>query len=71
MFEVKQHGTNFHITGTEAAQSACTQLQRNGDRMTSRGEYVNIHDALANAKIAAYYAGGKVCRHCNAAANRL
>lgn len=71
MFEVLQHGNNVHITGTEAAQSACDQLKRNRDRMVSQGEYVNIHDALLNAKLAARVAGGKVCRHCNAAANRL
>jgi hypothetical protein len=70
MFEVKVDDRTIHITGTEAAQSPCTNLVLKGDRMQELGAYVNIHDAILNAK-----AGARnrrtVCRHCLAAASRI
>lgn len=71
MFNLRRDGDTIHITGTEAAQSPCTALVTKGDRMFQLGEYVNIHDAIANAKARAKTDRRKVCRHCLAAANRL
>lgn len=71
MFEVKHDGNTIHITGTQAAQSPCHPLILKGDRMPSLGEYVNVHDAIANATARAKTDRRTICRHCLAAAKRL
>jgi hypothetical protein len=70
MFELKVDGRTIHITGTEAAQSPCTTLTLKGDRMDAIAEYVNVHDAIANAQANTGHRR-TVCRHCLAAASRI
>ena len=70
MFKLKVYGRTIHITGTEAAQSPCTDLVLKADRMQAIGEYVNVHDAITNAKANTRHRR-TVCRHCLAAASRI
>jgi hypothetical protein len=70
MFEVKVDANTIHITGTEAAQSPCTDLVLKADRMEPIGQYVNVHDAIVNAKASATRKR-TTCRHCLAAASRI
>lgn len=71
MFTLLTFDGLVHITGTEAAQSPCTALTQHLWRMKTVGEYVNVHDAIANAQQYAKQAKIKVCRHCLAAAKRI
>lgn len=71
MFTLKVDGRTIHITGTEAAQSPCTPLTLKGDRMQELGEYVNVHDAIANANASAKTHRRTICRHCLGAAERI